>query len=104
MAAYLGQLVRGDDPPQRATIQIEDGRCRLWNDRRRIASWDLNEVSAERTGVFRFHITAPDMKFDFQPVDPSGFSDAIKAVVDLRATRSRFGLAERVRQANEAAH
>lgn len=101
MAVYQGQLHRGDDPPQRASIQIEDGRCRLWNDRRRIASWDLEDVHAERAGVFRFRIKAPDMAFDFQPIDPSGFSDAIRAVVDLRATRSRFGLAERVRLANQ---
>jgi hypothetical protein len=103
MAVYQGQLHRGDDPPQRASIQIEDGRCRLWNDRRRIASWDLEEVHAERSGVFRFHIKAPDMAFDFQPSDPSGFADAIRAIIDLRSTKSRFGLAERVRQANQPA-
>lgn len=103
MGVFQGQLHRGDDPPQRAVLQIEDGRCRLLNDRRRIASWDLEEIQAERIGVFRFKIKAPDMIFDFQPIDPSGFSDAIGAVVDLRATRSRFGLAERVRQAQQGA-
>jgi hypothetical protein len=103
MGVFQGQLHRGDDPPQRAVLQIEDGRCRLLNDRRRIASWDLAEIQAERVGVFRFQIKAPDMTFDFHPSDPSGFSDAIGAVVDLRVTKSRFGLAERVRQAQQGA-
>lgn len=98
-ADFHGQFHRGDDLPQRATIQIDEGRCRLFNDRRRIASWDLSEISAERNGVYSFQIKAPDMTFIFQPMDPSGFSEAIGAVIELRAPKTRFGLADRVRQA-----
>jgi hypothetical protein len=92
-------MYRGDEPPQRAHFQIEEGRCRLFTDRRRIASWELDEVRAERTGVYRFRISSGDYIFDFQPTDPAGFSEEIGAVVDLRVTKSRFGLAERVRAA-----
>ncbi|HSL24925.1 MAG TPA: hypothetical protein VLA54_01495 [Acidimicrobiia bacterium] len=99
MSTFAGQMYRGDEPPQRAHLQIEEGRARLFTDRRRIASWDLEELQAERTGVYRFRITAGDFTFDFQPTDPAGFAEEVGAVVDLRVTKSRFGLAERVRAA-----
>ncbi len=100
MATFDGQLYKGEDtPPERAHVQIEDGRCRLFTDRRRLGSWDLTEVRAERVGVLRFHIAAGEYSFAFQPNDPTGFSDAIGATVDLRSARSRFGLADRVRAA-----
>jgi hypothetical protein len=100
MATFDGQLNKGEDTsPERAHVQIEDGRCRLFTDRRRLGSWDLTEIQAERVGVLRFHITAGEYSFSFQPNDPTGFSDAIGATVDLRSARSRFGLADRVRAA-----
>lgn len=100
MALFDGQLYKGEDaPPERAHIQIEDGRCRLFTDRRRLGSWDLNEIQAERVGVLRFHVSAGEFMFAFQPNDPRGFSDAIGATVDLRSAKSRFGLADRVRAA-----
>ena len=98
MATYDGQLYKTEDtPPERAHVQIEDGRCRLFTDRRRMGSWDLSEVRAERSGVLRFHVTAGEFTFIYQPNDPTGFSEAIGATVDLRTSKSRFGLADRVR-------
>jgi hypothetical protein len=44
-------------------------------------------------------VTAGEVGFAFQPTDPSGFSEAIGATVDLRSSKGRFGLAERVRAA-----
>ena len=100
MATYDGQLYKTEDtPPERGYVQIEDGRCRLFTDRRRLGSWDLAEVHTERSGVMRFNVTAGEFTFIFHPNDPTGFSDAIGAVVDLRSVKSRFGLADRVRAA-----
>ena len=54
MAIFDGQLYKGEDmPPERAHVQIEDGRCRLFTDRRRLGSWDLAEIHAERVGVLQ---------------------------------------------------
>lgn len=99
MSVFGGQLHRNDEAPIRGTIQIEDGRVRIWTDRRRLASWDLHQVKCERTSVFRFSLSDGNITYEFQPADPAGFSDAIGAVVDLRAPKSRFGLADRIRQA-----
>ena len=67
---------------------------------RRIGSWELADITAERNGVYTFVLKTPDLTFTFQPSDPSAFSEAIGAVIELRAPKARFGLAERVRQAN----
>ena len=100
MAIFDGQLYKGEQvPPERAHVQIEDGRCRLFTPRRRLGSWDLRDVRAERTGVLKFQVTAGEFSFAFHPNDPGGFSDAIGATVDLRASKGRFGLADRVRAA-----
>ena len=100
MATFDGQLYKGENArPERAHVQIEDGRCRLFTDRRRLGSWDMNEIQAERVGVLRFQVNASGFEFAFQPNDPKGFSDAIGATVDLRSAKSRFGLADRVRAA-----
>ena len=98
MSVFQGQLQRGTSPPERASIQFDDGRCRVWNERRRIGSWELSEVQTERTGVAKFHLTVGDLEFFFSPDDPPGFSEEAGAVVDLRAKTGRFGLAERIRQ------
>jgi hypothetical protein len=98
MSVFQGQLQRGTAPPERASVQFDDGRCRVWNERRRIGSWDVAEVQTERTGVARFQVSAGDIEFFFIPDDPPGFSEEAGAVVDLRAKTGRFGLAERIRQ------
>ncbi len=72
---------------------------RILTDRRRLVSWDQSEVLCERTSVFRFQLSDGQVTYEFQPSDPGGFSDTIGAVVDLRAPKSRFGLADRIRQA-----
>jgi len=99
MSVFGGQLHRSDEPPINGTVQIEDGRVRVWTDRRRVVSWDQKDVKCERTSVFRFSLSDGEATYDFQPADPAGFSDAIGAVVDLRAPKTRFGLADRIRQA-----
>lgn len=98
MSVFHGQLQRGSGPPERASIQFDDGRCRVWNDRRRIGSWDAADVQTERSGVARFRISIGEIEFSFTPDDPPGFSDEAGAVVDLRTKTGRFGLADRIRQ------
>lgn len=99
MSVFHGQLQRGTAPPERASIQFDDGRCRVWNERRRIGSWEVADVHTERTGVARFQVSIGEIDFYFTPDDPPGFSDEAGAVVDLRARTGRFGLADRIRQA-----
>jgi hypothetical protein len=68
-------------------------------DRRRLVSWDITDVRCQRVSVFRFQLSDGEQTFDFQPADPAGFSQEMGAVVDLRSPKSRFGLAERMREA-----
>jgi hypothetical protein len=99
MSVFGGQLHRNDEAPVNGSVQIDDGRVRIWTDRRRLASWDQSQVKCERSSVFRFDLSDGEATYEFHPADPAGFSDAIGAVVDLRAPKSRFGLADRIRQA-----
>jgi hypothetical protein len=99
LGIFTGQLQRGFDPPQKVNVQVDDGRLRIWNDRRRLGAWDIPDVKTERATVFRFLLTIDGEVMVFAPDDPAGFSEAVGAVIDLRGTRSRFGLAERLRQA-----
>ncbi len=98
MSVFNGLLQRGVSAPERASVQFDDGRCRVWNDRRRIGSWDTADVQTERVGVSRFRMKSGEVEFFFSPDDPAGFSEEAGAVVDLRAKTGRFGLAERIRQ------
>lgn len=99
MSVFGGQLTFNEEGPVRGSVQIEDGRVRIWTDRRRIVSWVQTQVKCERNSVFRFDLSDGLATYEFHPADPAGFSDAIGAVVDLRAPKSRFGLADRIRQA-----
>ncbi len=99
LSVFAGQLNRSDEAPIRGNIQIEDGRVRIWTDRRRLVSWDQAQVRCERSSPFRFDLTDGEATYEFHPVDPAAFSEAIGAVVDLRPPKTRFGLADRIRQA-----
>jgi hypothetical protein len=102
MSVFHGLLQRGNSIPERASVQFDDGRCRVWNDRRRIGSWEVDEVNTERVGVSRFQMRVGDIDFYFNPDDPAGFSEEAGAIVDLTAKTGRFGLAERLRQAGNS--
>lgn len=101
MSVFAGQLHRNEEAPIRGTVQIDDGRVRIWTDRRRLVSWDQSQVRCERSSPFRFDLSDGSSSYEFHPADPAAFSDAIGAVVDLRAPKSRFGLADRIRQAQK---
>lgn len=99
MSVFHGLLQKGTSVPERSSVQFDDGRCRVWNDRRRVGSWGVEDVATERVGVSRFKMTIADLELFFTPDDPAGFSEEAGAVVDLRTKTGRFGLAQRLSEA-----
>ncbi len=96
------QTVVKDEPPINVTLQLDNGRVRMWSDRHRIGSWDAEEVKVQRESIFRFILTIEEDAYAFTPVDPAGFATSMNIEIDLTANeRPRFGLAERLRQAAE---
>ncbi len=95
--SFAGQLTPAGGVAAPVIIQIDGDRCRFMAGRRRLGSYELDKVNCERVSPFRFRLTVESEELYFSPVDPTGFSNAIGAVVDLRAA-TRFGLAERLRQ------
>ncbi|CAN5797172.1 hypothetical protein BH23ACT5_BH23ACT5_14380 [soil metagenome] len=105
MTTFQGSLqtVAKDEPPILVSVQLDNARIRLWSDRHRIGSWDAEDVRIERESIFRFILSIDDEAYAFTPDDPSGFALTMNIEVDLTTTeRSRFGLAERLRQVAEA--
>lgn len=94
---FPGQLAPAGGVPAPVIIQIDGDRCRFLAGKRRLGSYEMTKVSCERVSPFRFRLTVDTEELYFSPVDPTGFSNAIGAIVDLRAS-TRFGLAERLRQ------
>lgn len=81
------------------SIDIGDGRLRVSAGRRQLGSWAQQRVVAERTSIYRFEINIDGDQFEFFPDDPSGFSDAVGAVIDLTESKGRFGLKARIEKA-----
>ena len=83
--------------PTYVTVQIgDDGRLRIVAGRRRLGSWELKQVKVQRTSIYRFTLEVDDNEFEFFPEDPSNFSDAAGAVIDLSDIKGRFGLKARI--------
>ncbi|MGH8874149.1 MAG: hypothetical protein ACRDVM_02695 [Acidimicrobiia bacterium] len=83
------------------TVQLEEGRFRMWSGRRRLGSWARSDVACERASPFRYYLTIDGERFGFVPDDPGGFGHAMDSVIDLRHAASRFGLAERLRKISD---
>ncbi len=93
------QPISGQDEPLRVTLQVDDGRIRMWSDRQRIGSWDAADVHVRRESIFRFSLTIEGEALAFNPDDPSGFATGVDLEIDLTTgDRPRFGLADRLRQ------
>lgn len=99
MAQFDGRLQGPELEPSRVHIDIGDGRFRVAAGRRQIGSWPVEQIVAERTSIYRFALKIAGETFDFYPDDPSTFSDAVGAVVDLRESKGRYGLKARIEQA-----
>jgi hypothetical protein len=99
MAQFTGRLQGQDLDPSNVLIDIADGRFRVSAGRRQLGSWSLDRITAQRTSIYKFTLDIQGEEFDFYPNDPSTFSDAVGAVIDLSETKSRFGLRERIERA-----
>lgn len=99
MAQFTGRLQGPDLEPSAVLIDIDDGRFRVSAGRIHIGSWALARITAERTSIYRFDLDIESEPFQFFPDDPSAFSDAVGAVIDLTESSGRFGLKARIERA-----
>ena len=99
MAQFTGRMQGPRLQPSTVLIDISDGRFRVSAGRRQLGSWPLASVHAERTSIYRFSLAVAGEEFDFFPDDPSAFSDAAGAVIDLTGSTGRFGLKARIEEA-----
>lgn len=101
MQTFQGTLqsITAGEAPLAVSLQLDGPRIRMWSDRHRIGSWDVSEVKVKRETIFRFLLIIDEDRYRFSPEDPSGFSDAVDVEVDLTSAEPRFGLADRIRQA-----
>lgn len=101
MAYYVGRLQGSRLEPTNVTIEIDDGRFRITTGRRHMGSWPMREVKVERTSIYRFSFDIENDHLEFFPDDPSEFSDAVGAFIDLTdSKRGRFGLKARIQNAS----
>lgn len=98
MAQFTGKLQGTQLESSTVLIDVSDGRLRVSTGKVQFGSWRLDEIHAERTSIYRFSLDIAGDQFDFFPEDPSTFSDAVGAVVDLTETKGRFGLKARIEQ------
>ena len=96
MAQFTGRLQGPNSDPSRVLIDISDERFSVSTGRVQIGSWEIQKISAERTSIFRFELNIDGNRYDFNPEDPSAFSDAVGAVIDLTESKSRFGIKARI--------
>jgi len=99
MAQFTGRLQGPNLDPSTVLIDIGDGRFRVSAGRIQLGSWPLEKITAERTSIYKFTLDIASEHFDFYPDDPSTFSDAIGAIIDLSEPKGRFGLRERIERA-----
>ena len=99
MAQFTGRLRGPNSDPSRVLIDISDERFSVSTGRVQIGSWEIQKISAERTSIFSFELNIDGNRYDFNPEDPSAFSEAVGAVIDLTESKGRFGLKARIERA-----
>jgi hypothetical protein len=99
MAYYPGRLQGPRLEPTSVTVEVDDGRLRITAGRRHMGSWPLTTMEILRTSIYRFAFEIEGDTFEFFPDDPSAFSDAAGAVVDLTGRAGRYGLKARIQDA-----
>jgi hypothetical protein len=102
MAYYQGRLQGPKLEPTFVTVEVDDGRLRIVAGRRHMGSWPLDTMDILRTSIYRFAFEIEGDNFEFFPEDPSAFSDAAGAVVDLTGRAGRYGLKARIQDASSA--
>ena len=96
MTYYAGRLKAVRLEPTAVTIEISEGRLRVVAGKRHLGSWPVESIEIHRTSVYRFAFEIEGDTFEFFPDDPSAFSNAAGAVVDLTEAKGRFGLKARI--------
>ena len=99
MAIYMGRLQGPDLEPTSVSVETVDDRIRIATGRTQLGSWPLSDVSVQRLSIFRFSLELEGDALEFFPEEPSEFSNALGAVIDLTQPRGRFGLKERIQEA-----
>ena len=102
MAFFQGRLRAQRLEPTAVTIEIAEDRFRVVAGRRHLGSWPLASLVINRTSVYRFAFDIEGDSFEFFPEDPSAFSNAAGAIIDLTEKKGRFGLKERIQNASNA--
>lgn len=99
MVQFTGRLQGSELEPSNVLIDIGEGRFRVSAGRLQLGSWPLERIIAQRTSIYKFTLDIENEHFEFYPDDPSTFSDAVGAIIDLTEPRGRFGLRQRIEQA-----
>jgi hypothetical protein len=99
MAYYEGRLQGHRLEPTSVTIEIDEGRLRITAGKRHMGSWSLHRLEIQRTSIYRFAFDIEGDHFEFFPDDPSAFSDAAGAIIDLTGAKGRYGLKARIEEA-----
>jgi hypothetical protein len=102
MAYFQGRLKANRLEPTAVTIEIAEERFRVVAGRRHLGSWPMSDLVINRTSVYRFAFQIEGDSFEFFPEDPSAFSHAAGAIVDLTEKKGRYGLKERIQNASNA--
>ena len=102
MAIYIGRLQGPRLEPTSVTVETVDDRLRIAAGHTQMGSWPLADVSVQRTSIYRFSLEIEGDSLEFFPEEPSDFSNAVGAVIDLTQTQGRFGLMARIQEATRA--
>lgn len=101
MTQYLGRLQSDTLEISFVTVNVDDDdRVRIVAGRRPLGSWPIAKVKVERRSIYKYDLEIDGEAFEFFPEDPSGFGDAVSAVVDLTNGGNRFGLKARIAEAS----
>ena len=101
MSRYNGLLDRPGVPPAEVLVEATNGKFTIVESHGRwVGSWHVDEAGFEHLTAWEFTFVVGDETWRFAPNNPSAFAEAIDLVIDLRS-KSRFGLAERLRKVRE---
>lgn len=102
MAIYTGRLQGPGLEPTSVTVETVDDQIRITTGRTHMGSWSLSDVHVQRVSIYRFSFEIEGDTLEFFPEEPSEFSNAVGAVMDLTQPRGRFGLKERIQDLTRA--
>ena len=100
MTRHSGILQRPHSADTNVVLQVSDGKLTLVaTPGRWMGAWRLEELEFERLTMREFAFPVNGETWTFNSDNPVGFAEAVGVVVDLRPTKGRFGLGDRVKAA-----